>query len=375
MKYSGQTYEICIRAATIIFRLERNGGYTMNNQMQYELHKGGRSLFFTITSLLLLLLTLAIVTLCVGRYSVDPINTIRILLGHIIPLEVTWSQTDYNVIMNLRLPRLIAAVLVGSALALSGATYQGMFKNPLVSPDLLGVSAGACVGAASAILLSYGNLGIQLFAFIGGIVAVVITITIPALMRKSSTLMLVLAGVIVGGFMNSIIGLMKYMADPETELADITYWTLGSISKVNMSTLKAVAPVIIIVGIILIAIRWRINVLSLGDNEAKTMGINLRFERGLAIFCATILTASAVCLSGTIGWIGLVIPHLSRMLVGSNHSRLIPVTAIIGAAFLLVIDTVARTLTGGELPLGILTGFIGAPFFTWILIRRRMNTD
>lgn len=347
----------------------------MNNQLQYESNHGNRSLFFTITSLLLLLLTLAIVTLCVGRYSVDPINTIRILLGHIIPLEVTWSQTDYNVIMNLRLPRLIAAVLVGSALALSGATYQGMFKNPLVSPDLLGVSAGACVGAASAILLSYGNLGIQLFAFIGGIVAVVITITIPALMRKSSTLMLVLAGVIVGGFMNSIIGLMKYMADPETELADITYWTLGSISKVNMSTLKAVAPVITIVGIILIAIRWRINVLSLGDNEAKTMGINLRFERGLAIFCATILTASAVCLSGTIGWIGLVIPHLSRMLVGSNHSRLIPVTAIIGAAFLLVIDTVARTLTGGELPLGILTGFIGAPFFTWILIRRRMNTD
>lgn len=347
----------------------------MGKQMSIQLNKGSRPLFYTVTLLTFILVVISIIALCVGRYVIHPITTIQILLSHVFPIDATWSQTEYNVIMNLRFPRLLTAILVGSALSLSGATYQGMFKNPLVSPDLLGVSSGASVGAASAILLSYGNIGIQILAFIGGIVAVTITISIPTLMKKSSTIMLVLSGIIVSGFMSSIIGLMKYIADPETELADITYWTLGSISKVNTSTLKTVAPVIIIVSIILIAIRWRINILSFGDNEAKAMGVNLHFERGIMICCATILTASAVCLSGTIGWIGLVIPHLSRMLVGSNHARLIPVTAIIGASFLIVIDTFARTLTGGELPLGILTGFLGAPFFTWILIRRRMHLE
>ena len=205
------------------------------NEIRKKSKKGSRPLFFIIAILLIILLILAIVALCVGRYSVNPLDTPKILIAPIFPVDVTWSQTDYNVIMNLRFPRLLAAILVGSALALSGATYQGMFKNPSVSPDLLGVSAGACVGAAAAILLSYGNIGIQIFAFIGGIIAVTITISIPAIIRKSNTLMLVLSGVTVGGFMNSIIGLMKYMADPETELADITYWTLGSISKVNIN--------------------------------------------------------------------------------------------------------------------------------------------
>lgn len=347
--------------------------------------KGSRPLTFIMVILLLIVLALAITSLCVGRYYVSPANSIKILTNtmieiiermletDIVDLNTTWTETDRNVIMLLRLPRVIAAILIGSALSLSGATYQGIFKNPLVSPDLLGVSSGACVGAALAILLGLNNIGIQVLAFAFGILAVLLTILLPTILRKSSIMMFVLSGIIVGGFMNSIIGLMKYVADPETELADITYWTLGSISKVNVDILKVIAPIIIITSIVLIAMRWRINILSLGDQEAMTMGVNVKLERGILIFCATLLTASAVCLSGTIGWIGLVIPHLSRLLVGNNHSRLIPVTAVIGAGFLIVIDTLARTLTGGEIPLGILTGFIGAPFFTWILVKRRLT--
>lgn len=316
---------------------------------------------------------LGLIALCVGRYYVSPANALKILLSPLTAMEVTWTQTDYNVVMLLRLPRIITAFLVGSALSLSGATFQGIFKNPLVSPDLLGVSSGATVGAALAILMGLGSIGIQGAAFGFGILAVSLTMLIPTILRKSSTLMLVLSGIIVGGFMNSILGLMKYMADPETELADITYWTLGSISKVDPEVLRVVAPIIIVTSLVLIGMRWRINVLSLGDQEARTMGVNVRMERTLMILSATLLTAGAVCLSGTIGWIGLVIPHLSRLLVGNNHSRLIPVTVVIGAAFLIIVDTLARTLTGGEIPLGILTGFIGAPFFTWILFKKRMD--
>ncbi|MGI6490959.1 MAG: iron ABC transporter permease [Peptococcaceae bacterium] len=346
----------------------------MNSQRQRSI-KDNCSLGIIVTTLLVVVAVLSVLALCVGRYQVAPADTMKILISNVIPIELNSTATDYNVIMNLRLPRVIAAILVGSALSLAGATYQGLFKNPLVSPDLLGVSSGACVGAAAAILLGFGNVGTQILAFIGGICAVTLTIAIPTLMRRSSAIMLVLSGIIVGGFMTSIIGLMKYMADAETELAEIVYWTLGSIAKVDAANLQVVAPVIIIPGALLMAFRWRINILSLGDNEARTLGVNVNHERMLAILCSTLLTASAVCLSGTIGWIGLIIPHLARLLVGSNHMRLLPATALMGAAFLLVIDTLARTLTGGELPLGILTGFIGAPFFTWVLIRQRMSTE
>lgn len=337
--------------------------------------KGDVPLWIIMILLTVAVTALALLALCVGRYSVDPWQAISILISNVLPTSQTWESTDYRVVMLLRFPRIIAAMLVGAALALSGATYQGIFKNPLVSPDLLGVSAGSCVGAALAIVIGLNNLGTQFLAFIGGLLAVLLTLSIPALVRRSSTIMLVLAGVVVGGFMNSLIGLLKYVADTETQLPEIAYWMLGSISKVTLGNLKAVAPVIIITGGLLIAARWRINVLSLGDNEARTIGVNLRVERGLAILCATLLTACSVCISGTIVWLGLIMPHLARMLVGSNHTRLLPVTAMLGAGFLLIVDTLARTLTGGEIPLGILTGLIGTPFFAFVLIKRRMSTE
>ena len=346
-----------------------------NNQamLQYRSRQEKRSLKGTMIVMGLGVFALCLCALCLGRYYVSPIEVMKILLSHIFPIEQSWSMNMYNVVMNLRLPRMIAALLVGGALSLSGATYQGMFKNPLVSPDILGVSSGACVGAAGSILLGMNNVQIQVLAFLGGIAAVMMTTTIPRLMRKESTMAMVLAGVIVGGFMNSMIGLMKYIADVDTELADMTYWQLGSIAKVTYDSILATAPIILITGGVLIAMRWRINILSLGDDQAKTLGINLKRERGVAILCSTLLTASAVCLSGTIGWIGLVIPHLARMVVGNNNSRVLPVATLLSMGFLLIIDTMARTITGGELPLGILTGFVGAPFFTWLLIKQRME--
>ncbi len=334
-----------------------------------------RSLPLVLAILVLVFLGAATVAMCVGRYQVSPTAVVQVLLGQVFPIDLSsYSESTVNVVMRLRLPRMLAALLVGGALALAGAVYQGIFKNPLVSPDLLGVSNGACVGAAISILLGLGLASRQLFAFVGGCAAVFLTTLIPRLMRRDSTIMLVLSGVIVGGFMSSVIGLLKYIADPETQLPDITYWQLGSLAKVTMDTLLMVMPVMLLSAAVLLCMRWRINILSLGDQDAKTLGVNLRRERGIAIVCATLLTACAVCLSGTIGWIGLVMPHVARRIVGTDNTRVLPVAVLLAAIFLLLIDTLARTLTGAELPLGILTGFVGAPFFAAILIRERMQS-
>ena len=242
----------------------------------------------------------------------------------------------------------------------------------MVSPDILGVSNGACVGAALAILIGSGMLGIQAFAFVGGLIAVLLTMNLPRLIQRDSTIVLVLSGIIVSGFMMATLGLLKYLADPETLLADIVYWQLGSLTKSNYDNLLILSPIILLTTLSLFLMRWRINVLSLGDREAKLIGANIRLERGLMVICATLLTASSVCLSGTIGWLGLVIPHLARLFIGDNNVKSLPLAGLIGAIFLLVIDTLARNLYIQEIPLGILTGFIGAPFFAWMLIKQKV---
>jgi len=268
-------------------------------------------------------------------------------------LEVTWTEQMASVILDIRLPRLAGAFLVGGALSLSGATYQGLFKNPLVSPDLLGVSSGACVGASLAILLNRTSLEIQLAALVMGLLAVFFTITIPKFFRNPSNLMLVLAGIIVSGFMSAILGIIKYVADLESQLASIVFWTMGSLASVKGQDILLVGPVMLVVALILILIRWRINLLSLGDSEAKSLGVNVPRSRGLAIVCATILTACAVCLCGTIGWVGLIMPHLGRLLVGEDNRYLMPASALLGALFMIIVDTIARNLTGSEIPLSI----------------------
>lgn len=335
--------------------------------------EGRKSSVKLVFSLTLLTVVLGIAALCVGNYGIGFGTAIKILLSPIVPFAKTWTDMMETVVFDIRLPRIGASLLVGGALSLSGATYQGVFRNPLVSPDLLGVSSGACVGAAAAILMGFDSLLVQLAALGSGLAAVAITTAIPRLLRNPSSMTLVLSGIVVSGFMTSALGLQKYIADPETQLAEITYWTLGSLSKVEGGTVGAVLPVMGIAAAILIAIRWRINLLSLGDRQAMSLGLNIRSIRGIAIVCSTALTACAVCISGTVGWVGLVIPHLSRIFVGPDNARLLPVSFLLGASFMLLVDTLARSVTMAEIPLGILTGFVGAPLFLWMLMRQRVR--
>ena len=326
----------------------------------------------TLVLSLVLLVALCLIGMSAGRYTIPVEECLKIIASRFADVEQTWTQQMETVLIDIRLPRLIVAVLVGAALATSGASYQGLFRNPLVSPDILGVSSGACVGAAIAILL-HANGAIELSAFVFATVTVLLTTLIPRLLKNRSTLMLVLSGVLIGGLMTSLMSFLKYVADADSELAEIVYWTMGSIAGTRWKDLPVVAAIIVASMAVLQMLRWRIDVLSLGDAEAQSLGVNVRRTRAADILCSTLLTSSAVCVSGTVGWIGLVMPHIARRLVGIDNVGALPVAALSSATFLLVIDTIARTVTGAELPLGILTGFIGAPFFAMVLVRERMD--
>lgn len=326
-------------------------------------------------ALFVILCLIAILCLCVGKYSISPGDCFRIIADCLPGVDFDCDGMDRNMLLGVRLPRTAATIIVGAALALSGAVYQGIFKNPLVSPDFLGVSSGACIGAAVAILLSLSAGLVQVFAFAGGILAVSLTVAIPSLMKSDSNIMLVLAGIIVGGAMSSILGFIKYVADPETQLAAITYWQLGSFAYVDSGSILGVLPLSIIAAVVVLAMAWWINVLSLGETEARSLGANVSLLRGICIVCSTVLTAGAVCISGTIGWIGLVIPHFGRMIVGSDNRILLPACCLIGGIFMLVVDTATRIIGPAEMPVSILTGIIGAPFFAWLLYRQRMNIN
>ena len=296
----------------------------------------------------MLTLVCGVVALGVGRFYVAPSDVLSVI-GGFFGVPTYAAANIQNVVENIRIPRIIAAILVGAALSISGAAYQGVFRNQLVSPDLLGVSAGACVGAAVAIMFDLSLFWVQALAFVSGLAAVGMTLSIPRLMGRSSTLMLVLSGIIVSGLMASVIGFLKYVADPETKLPDIVYWQLGSLAKIDADNLKFIAPVMIACAVLLVAMSWRINLLSLGDESA----------------------ACSVCVSGIVAWVGLLMPHLARMLVGANNVRSLPASIFMGAIFLLFVDTLARTISVSEVPLGVLTGFIGTIFFVWVLWRNK----
>lgn len=332
-----------------------------------------RSFRVTFFGLTVILFLMGIISISLGRFFIAPEEVVKIIINLFYPLEPTWKEQAASVIYTIRLPRVIAAILIGAALAISGATYQSVFKNPLVAPDILGVSTGACVGAALAILLDLSQFGVQIAAFIGGMAAVSVAIMIPKIIGKNTIVMLVLSGIIVSGLTSSFLGIIKYLADSDTELPAITYWQMGSLVSVVWDNI-IYSGIPIVIGIMfMLAIRWRMNILTLSDEEAHMLGKDTVWLRYAIIICATILTACSVCISGTIGWIGLVIPHFSRMLVGANNQRLLPITVILGAIFLLGVDTVSRASMNAEIPLSILTGLIGAPFYFYLLIRQRMN--
>lgn len=318
-----------------------------------------------------LLCCAVVLAVCVGKYPVSPSETLRVIFCSVFSRDSGLPEMTENVVLRLRIPRILASVLVGAALSSAGCAYQGIFKNPLVSPDFLGVSSGACIGAALAILLGLSSVWISLFAFVCGILAVLLTMSIPALVRNRSNIMLVLAGIIVGSAMSSILGFLKYAADPDSQLATITYWTMGNFGYVQADKLLPLLFVTIPPLVLLMLMSWWIDVLSMGESEARALGANVRLVRGLVILCSTLLTAGSVCISGTISWVGLIVPHFCRILVGPGSRKLLPVSSILGGLFMLLVDTLSRVMGVSEMPVSIMTGLIGAPVFCWLLWRQR----
>ena len=324
-------------------------------------------------SFILIPIILFVYSFATGQYEVSPIEFVKVLLSKVIPIEQTWEPQVETVIFKIRLPRILAAMLVGGSLSCAGASYQGMFKNPLVSSDVLGASAGAGFGAALAILLSLSFFGIQVLAFIFGITAVAIVYIISSRLKDNSVTGLVLTGMLIGTLFSSATSLLKYMADPYDDLPSITYWLMGSLAKVDFRDLKF-ACIPIIIGLIpILIVRWKINVLTMGEDEAESMGINIKALRTIIIICATLMTVGSVSISGNIGWVGLVVPHLCRMIVGHNFKILIPTSIVMGSCYMLVVDNLARMISTAEIPLGILTSFVGAPLFIYLIINRKRS--
>lgn len=338
--------------------------------MQIEASKANYTVIMLVFCILLFLML--VVSLGMGRLHIAPMDVFKILCSYVVPVEQSWNEQAASVIYTLRLPRVLAAILIGAALSLSGAAYQSVFKNPLVAPDMLGVSSGACVGASLCILLGLGSTFVQMGAFVGGMLAVGCAVIIPHIIGKNSIVMLVLSGLIVSGLMNALLGIIKYLADSETQLPEITYWQLGSLVSVTWENIFSSGVPIVICLVFMLVIRWRMNILTLSDEEVHMLGRDAGWLRYAIILCATVLTACSVCISGTIGWVGLVIPHFSRMLVGPNNQRLLPLAIVLGAFFLLAVDTISRASMSAEIPLSILTGLIGAPFYFYLLLRQRL---
>ena len=306
-------------------------------------------------------------SLLVGRYALSPGQLVHMLWARISGGAADWPISDDKVVFAVRLPRVAAAALVGAALAVSGAAYQGMFRNPMVSPDILGASTGAGFGAAVAILLGAGYFGISAAAFCCGLLAVAAAWQVSRLSKANQAVALILAGMMISSLFSAGTSFVKLVADTQQQLPAITYWLMGSLSSIKDKDVVFLAIPVALGMIPLFFLRWRMNLLTVGEEEAQSMGVNTRRLRGAVIVCATLLTSASVAVSGMIGWVGLVIPHFCRMLFGYDYRRLIPAGALFGAAFLLAVDDIARLVTTGELPLGILTAFVGAPLFLYLI--------
>ena len=286
-------------------------------------------------------------------------------------IEPTWTNQQASIFFNVRLPRIVLALLIGCCLASAGAAFQGTFQNPLVSPDLLGASQGAALGAAIAILMGLSSIQISMWAFVFSLITVGLVVFISMHARGNPITVVILAGVMVSSLFSAGVSYTKLVADPNDTLPAITYWLMGSLTGAKFADIKLVIVPMVIGLVTLFALRWRINILTMGDDEAATMGVNARLVRLLVMVAATLVTASSVAVSGMIGWVGLVIPHLCRMLIGCDYRKLLPASMVMGAGFLLLVDDVARVATTMEIPIGILTAFVGAPFFLYLITKGR----
>ena len=304
-----------------------------------------------------------------GRYPIEPWTLIRVLASRVIPVTPDWPSQVETVLFNVRLPRVLMAALIGAGLSAAGAAYQGIFKNPMVSPDVLGASSGAGFGAALGLFLSFSYQGVSFLAFVLGLSAVGAVCLISSRVKYNQTLGLVLAGMMISSLFTAAVSFLKLVADPNNTLPVITYWLMGSLASIRPKDLAFAAPWIIGGVIPIYLLRWKINVLTLGEEEARCIGVNTSAVRLAVVLCATLITSAAVSVSGLIGWVGLVIPHFARMLVGSDYRKMLPASLLLGASFLLVVDNFARLLATSEIPIGILTAFVGAPFFLWLILR------
>lgn len=324
-----------------------------------------KTLLISLISLAVLVLVFFL-ALLIGRYHIS-----LEAFWQVLTCNDTVDAIDKSVILTLRLPRTIVALLVGVALSLSGLVYQETFQNKLVSPDFLGVSTGAGFGATIAIIMGLTGLLVSFTAFLFGIITMLITVFVAKIFKSNSQTTLLLSGIIVGGFMSAGISFVKFMADTDKQLGEIVYWLLGTFSKATMKDVWILLPIVIIGVAVLFVIRWRINIVALGRSEATTLGLNYTFYRGLIIVISTLLTAAAVAYSGIVGWIGLIIPHLVRLLVGRDAKKTIPLTILLGAIFTIICDIISRSFTASEIPLSAVTGFLGTPIFIVVLYARR----
>lgn len=321
---------------------------------------------------LILILTL-IFALSMGRYSIDFSTIIKVLLSKVIDINVDWSITEQQVIESVRMPRILVAGLCGASLALSGSALQGLFRNPLVGPQVIGVSSGAAFGGVIAILLMLPDFYIAIFAFVFGVVALLIAMMIAKSGGGKNVLSLVLAGTVTSAFFTSLVSLAKYVADPNNTLPSIVYWLMGSFNESRYIDVLYISIPLLTVGVIIFKMRYVINILSLGEEEASSMGINVNLSRWVILLSTAVLIAASVSVSGIIGWVGLIIPHFARMIVGSNHGKLIPTSMLIGAIYLILVDVFARTVSYGEIPIGVITAIFGAPIFAWLLHKSQLR--
>ena len=342
---------------------------------QYKKKRGQAGLIWLF---FMILLALFIVSFFLGRFPIKPTElfgliynkTIGAIPGLNLAMKPFWSESAETIFLNVRLPRVLLACLVGCCISTAGASYQGVFQNPMAAPDLLGASSGAAFGAALAILIGGRSWTITALAFVFSLVTVGLVMLVGEFASGSRVIGLILGGIIISSLFSSGTSYLKLVADPNDQLPKITYWLMGSLTEAKMSQVGfALIPMAI--GLIpLLILSWRINVLTLGDEEAETIGVNTKRVRTIVIICATLITAASVSVSGMIGWIGLVVPHFARRIVGNNYVYLMPLTMIIGALFLLGVDDISRNLMAKEIPLGILTSLVGAPFFIYLLVRK-----
>lgn len=311
-------------------------------------------------------------SIMIGSYKMDPIVVLKIIIGKFTGNTYGIDPLTINVLWTARLPRIFSAAMVGAALSVSGAVFQSLFKNPLASPYTLGVSNGAGFGAALGIVLSAGVVGIQLSSIGFGLLTVGITFILAARSKKS-TVTLVLAGMLVGSLFASLVSLLKFVADPFDKLPQIVFWLMGSLNGSSFEKLIRILPLYLVSMLLIYLFKWKINILSMGDQEARSFGVNVQRDRKIIIIASSVLTALVVSISGIIGWVGIVIPHFARMLVGPDFRKIFPVSISLGIAYLVVIDDICRAVSTTEIPIGVITGILGAPLFIYFIYKRKVN--